>query len=186
MKNGASFIFDKKDENLIRAHTWSIARGHIRTTINGKTAYLHRLLLGVSDDIEIDHINLDKADNRRQNLRYATHSENQMNRGLRKDNSSGYKGVCFDKRSKKYISYINANGKRRYLGYYDDKFSAAMAYDLAAERLHGKFAKFNLNKEEQNENDEVLELDEPNGQDESEANEQNSVSKRSNRRRELV
>jgi len=57
INNGASFIFDKIDLTLIKKHTWSIARGHIRTVINGKTRYLHRLLLGAPSTVEIDHIN---------------------------------------------------------------------------------------------------------------------------------
>ena len=148
MKNGASFIFDIEDMEVVQSHTWSVARGHVRTTIDGRSVYLHQLLLGRSRDREIDHINGDKMDNRRCNLRPVTHAQNNQNKGLRRDSTTGYKGVCFDKRSGKYLAYINANGKRTYLGLFDDKLSAAYAYDTAALQLHGEYARPNLMKEE--------------------------------------
>lgn len=144
MKNGASFIFDKVDEALVKEHTWSVARGHIRTLIDGKTVYLHQMIMNAPKGQQVDHINMDKTDNRRCNLRYATHTENQQNKGLRKDSTTGYKGVCFDKRSGKYIAYINAAGSRTYLGYYPDKKLAAEAYDKAAKNLHREFARLNF------------------------------------------
>lgn len=143
MKNGASFIFDKEDMELVKSHSWSIAKGYVRTVINCKTVYLHRLILGINSD-EIDHKNGDVLDNRRINLRRANHCQNNQNKGLRQDNSSGYKGVCFDKRAKKFVAYINAYGKRSYLGYFDDKSEAAKAYDRAALELHREYANLNF------------------------------------------
>lgn len=143
MKNGASFLFDPDDEPLIKAHSWSLSRDHIRTTVDGKTVYLHQLLIGLPSNREIDHINGDKLDNRRINLRPATHAQNNQNKGLRRDSTTGYKGVCFDKRSGKYIAYINADGERTYLGYFADKVDAAKAYDRAALLLHRDFARPN-------------------------------------------
>jgi hypothetical protein len=116
--------------------------------VDGRSVYLHQILLETFCDTEIDHINGDKMDNRRCNLRFATHAQNNQNKGLRRDSTTGYKGVCFDKRSGKYIAYINANGKRTYLGYFKDKLSAAYAYDAAALKLHGEYARPNFMKEE--------------------------------------
>ena len=144
MKNGASFIFDAEDEPLIKSHSWSFARGHIRTAVNGRTVYLHRLIMGCPDNAEIDHINMDKTDNRRCNLRVATHAENQRNRNAHKGNASGYKGVCLNKRTGKFFAYINSNHQRHYLGSFTDKKDAACAYDRAALKLHGQFAKLNF------------------------------------------
>ena len=143
MKNGASFIFDNDDEALISKHTWSFSGEYPRTTINGKSVILNLVLFPGANG-EIDHINGDKTDYRRANLRIATHSQNNQNKGLRRDSTTGYKGVCFDKRSKRFIAYINANKKRTYLGYFDDKEKAAKAYDEAALRLHGEFARLNF------------------------------------------
>ena len=144
MKNGASFIFDSQDEEIVKLHSWSIARGRVRTTVDGKTVYFHQFVLKPPDGAEVDHVNGNKLDNRRCNLRVATHSQNNQNKRLRRDNTTGYKGVCFDKRAGKYIAYINANGARTYLGYFDDSLLAAMAYDRAAIRLHGEYAKTNF------------------------------------------
>ncbi len=144
LKNGTSFIFDPQDEWLVKQHTWSLTRGHIRTVQNGKTVYLHRLIMGAADNEQIDHINGDKTDNRRCNLRFADHTKNQQNKGLRSDSTTGFKGVCFDRRSGKFMAYINAYGRRTYLGYFEDKNSAALAYDKAAVRLHGDFARLNF------------------------------------------
>lgn len=156
-KSGASFIFDKIDEPLVRSHTWSLARGHFRTVIGGRTRYLHQLIMGSAEGEQVDHINMDKSDNRRCNLRYATHAENQQNKGLRSDSTTGYKGVCFDKRSGKYVAYINAEGHRTYLGYFSNKKDGAEAYDKAAKILHGGFAKLNF-KEGLDAEEEILEM----------------------------
>jgi hypothetical protein len=145
INNGASFIFDKIDLTLIKKHTWSIARGHIRTVINGKTRYLHRLLLGAPSTVEIDHINQNKLDNRRCNLRLASHFQNQQNRGRRIDNTSGFKGVCYLKKQNCFVAYINAFGKREYLGYYKKAVDAGRAYDKAALRVHKEYACLNAN-----------------------------------------
>jgi len=140
----ASFIFDKADLAVVEKHTWRITRGYVVSNPKGKTVYLHKLLLGSKQYPQADHISQDKMDNRRSNLRPATHMQNQWNRGVRRDSTTGYKGVCFDKRSGKYIAYINANKQRTYLGYFTDPVAAALAYDNAALKLHGEFACTNL------------------------------------------
>lgn len=144
MRNGTSFIFDPGDENIVRQHAWSLARGHVRAAENGKNIYLHRLIMGAAENEQVDHINMDKTDNRRCNLRLASHAENQRNKGLRADSTTGFKGVCFDKRAGNYVAYINADGVRTYLGRFSDKYKAAKAYDKAAKELHGDFARLNL------------------------------------------
>lgn len=140
MKNGASFIFDKQDYPLISKFTWSTARGYIRTLIRGKTVALHRLLMNPQSNMQVDHINHDKTDNRRCNLRLASHAENQRNRGIRSNNSTGYKGVCYVARDDNYVAYINVDGCRSYLGTFKTAQEAANAYDSAAEKMHGRFA----------------------------------------------
>jgi len=143
MADGSFFIFDKDDLSLVSNYTWSLARGYVRTLRAGKTLLLHRLITQVRDRIQVDHINQDKMDNRKSNLRVATHEQNQWNRGRRCDNTSGFNGVCFDKRSGLYMAYINANHQRYYLGYFSTPHQAALAYDQAAVKLHGEFACLN-------------------------------------------
>jgi len=110
--------------------------------VDGKrtTQYLHRFLLDAGN-FEIDHINCDGLDNRRANLRIATPSQNQHNRGAQRDNKSGYKGVTLDKRRGKWMAQIALEGKRRSLGLHATPELAHAAYCRAAAELHGKFAR---------------------------------------------
>lgn len=90
---------------------------------------------------EIDHIDGDRANNRIANLRVATRSENNANARLKKNNSSGHKGVCFDASKGKFLAYIGFNRHQKWLGYFDTLEEAAAARREAAVRLHGKFAR---------------------------------------------
>jgi hypothetical protein len=89
----------------------------------------------------VDHINGDGLDNRRSNLRLATKAQNQRNQRLRRDNKSGFKGVCWDNRAKKWRALIRFNGKQKTLGYFDTPEEAYEAYCAAAIELHGEFAR---------------------------------------------
>lgn len=109
-----------------------------------KKIYLHRQILGVTDSaIRIDHKDGDGLNNQRSNLRFATQSENLRNRGVPSHNSSGYKGVSYYKRDGTWESYVKVDGRKIRLGYFHDPISAAAAYDIAAEKHYGQFAKTN-------------------------------------------
>ena len=92
---------------------------------------------------QIDHINGDKADNRIENLRLCTATENNWNRGPRKG-ASRFKGVSIDKRSGSWVVNIRCGGPARYVGTFRCEIAAARAYDAAAIRLHGEFARLNF------------------------------------------
>lgn len=94
-----------------------------------------------------DHIDLNLNNNRKSNLRQATKSQNAMNKNAGKNNTSGYKGVSFVKNRNKYRAYITLNQKQYFLGYYDNAIDAARAYNKAALKLHGEFARLNEIKE---------------------------------------
>lgn len=113
----------------------------IRTGANKKL--LHRLLLDPPSDMVIDHINGNALDNRRENIRVCTISENLKNRKMASHNKSGFKGVYLDDRKKKYRAVIYSNKKKYSLGSYNTKVEAALAYDLAAIKMHGQFARTN-------------------------------------------
>ena len=88
----------------------------------------------------IDHINTIGNDNRFSNLREVTNSQNQMNRKNQKNNTSGYKGVCYEKLTNKWRATIGLNNKLKSIGNFDTKEEAAEAYRKASALLHGEFA----------------------------------------------
>lgn len=91
----------------------------------------------------LDHINMDRMDNRIENLRLASVAENNRNRATDPRNSFGLKGVIFDKRARKYSAKITADKVTHSLGRFDSPDEAAHAYNCAAIRLHGEFARLN-------------------------------------------
>lgn len=113
--------------------------------IDGKLYLAHRLawlyMTGDWPPNEIDHRDTDSLNNRWNNLRRATRSQNNSNVGPQKNNSTGFKGVSFHKDRGKYVAQIMANRKIHYLGYFDDPEKAYEAYCNAAEKLHGEYAR---------------------------------------------
>lgn len=112
---------------------------------NGKKALLlmHREILKPPKGMCTDHINGDGLDNRRGNLRICSNSQNLMNRGKQKNNASGFKGVWWQKIERKWQAQIQVNKKVISLGYYPTKECAAIAYNEAATKYHGEFARLN-------------------------------------------
>ena len=113
--------------------------------VNGKLYYAHRLAwfycTGEFPKHEIDHKNGITDANQWLNLREATRSQNQHNTSLRSDNTSGYKGVTWNKKSKKWQAQIMANGKNNYLGCFNDMGRACAERSKAEKELHGEFAR---------------------------------------------
>lgn len=106
------------------------------------TIHMHRVILGCKRGEFVDHINHNTLDNRRQNLRRCGHRANSHNRGLRSDNSTGFKGVYL-RRSGRWQGQFTLNGKRISLGYFNTAREAAQAYNSAAMVHHGEFARLN-------------------------------------------
>lgn len=119
-----------------------------RFSVDGKQCWarMHRVIMEAKTGTMIDHINGNGLDNRRDNLRLATTSQNTQNKKIGANNTSGYKGV--DHRSRKWRARIWLHGQEYHLGYFDSDIAAAHAYNKAAERLHGEFARLNEIKEE--------------------------------------
>lgn len=145
-KNGR--LFYKNETNTHRAGdqvAGYVLRGYRYIYLNGANQTESRiiwiLMNGViPNGMQIDHINMDKLDNKIENLRLATPRQNCTNRNLRADNKLGFKGV--DKLYGKYRASISVNGNQKSLGLFDSAKDAHNAYKLAAEMLHGQFANF--------------------------------------------
>jgi hypothetical protein len=120
-------------------------RRYVLLGIKKKVYRAHRLawlhVYGRWPKGEIDHINGNGCDNRIVNLREATTSQNGMNRGLRVDNTSGHKGISWNKKSSQWLAHIGYRGKIVHLGLFDTIEEAKTVRDDAARRLHGAFAR---------------------------------------------
>jgi hypothetical protein len=104
-----------------------------------RLAWLH--FYGRWPRLNPDHRNCDPSDNRIGNLREATKSQNGSNRGKQRNNKSGFKGVSWHKTRKRWVAFIERDGKSRYLGLFNEPEDAHAAYCAAAERLYGEFAR---------------------------------------------
>jgi hypothetical protein len=110
-----------------------------------KMVLLHRSIIGMlSKKLVVDHINGDPLDNRRENMRVCTRSQNIRNAKIKKTNKSGYKGVSWFKRKRKWVAYIHYMYKSYHLGYFNDLEDAAKAYDKAALQYFGEYARLNF------------------------------------------
>ena len=111
---------------------------------NGKysTQRMHREIMKTPNGLQCDHINHNTLDNRKSNLRNVTNSQNQMNKSRKSGNKSGYKGV--NKHYGEWTASLSKNNKRVYQKDFDTPEDAAHAYDDAAVKYHGEFAKLNF------------------------------------------
>jgi hypothetical protein len=136
-------VVDLEDLERIRqlGLSWSILRDdrqdtvYVRTMINGKMKLLHRWILDTPDGIKIDHIDRDGLNNRKLNLRHATHSQNRQNMGAYKCNKTGIRGVTFHKATGKYQVHIQVDRIPEYLGLFDTVEEAAIVAKEARARM---------------------------------------------------
>jgi hypothetical protein len=142
-------IIDDEDWVKIKKFTWYILYNKnknrsvkcVSTNDREGNIKLHKLVTGYK---LTDHINGNPLDNRKSNLRDCSHAENMRNRGLHANNSSGFKGVSFHIKSNKFQVNIRIGGKPIYLGLYTHVKDAARAYNKAALKYHGEFARLNI------------------------------------------
>ena len=149
LSNGSSAKVDDEDFEMLSHWSWSLCGKYAARKVKrgGKTRgiYMHRQIMLPDPDQQVDHINGDRFDNRRRNLRLATSSQNNINRhDLRADKTSRYRGVTWYKRCGCWDMQIRSAGARRVHSYHQDEVDAALAYDVAALSLHGEFAKTNF------------------------------------------
>lgn len=144
------FLFDKEDYELIKDYYWRIGTtGYAQTTNpkNGKAMMFHRLVMGAYDNdkykkLDIDHKDLNPLNNQKSNLRFATRSQNNMNKPLQKNNTSGCTGVqkVPRKNGYKWIAEISQNGKRVSLGTFDTYEEAVNVRRMAEDKYYKDFA----------------------------------------------
>ena len=119
-------------------------KGYMVTKIQGKHYSVHKLIwlwhYGVWPD-QLDHINRNSLDNRIENLRLSTPSENMMNRKKFANNTSGVTGVSWHKNSNRWFVYVYANKKRKNIGYFEDLELAELVAIEARDLYHGNFAR---------------------------------------------
>jgi hypothetical protein len=104
------------------------------------TVGMHRQIMDPPFGKQVDHINRNTLDNRRENLRLASQTENTWNMGKQKRNTTGFKGVWFDKALGKYRAGLSNGNKTIHIGCFESAFDAAKAYDKKALELRGDFA----------------------------------------------
>ena len=130
--------FDLQDAKEVLQHCWTVgSSGYPITVINGQMVSMHKLF----GYYRPDHHNRNKLDNRRSNLIQCTRQENQRNRTIRSDNTSGFTGVSFNKNKKKWFAQITADyNKHINLGYFINKEDAVRARLKAEKEYFGEFA----------------------------------------------
>jgi AP2 domain len=152
LTQGQNAIVDAEDFQWLSQWNWFAVRSRNtwyarrRPISNGvkTTIHMHRLILGCAPHEEGEHKNGNGLDNRRENLRRATRSQNMQNVRRRSDNSSGYRGVSWDSKHNRWSAFIAAHNVHTLLGRFLAAEEAARAYDEAAQKLHGQFARLNF------------------------------------------
>ncbi|OMQ49927.1 HNH endonuclease [Burkholderia pseudomallei] len=145
--NGGRFalVSDEDFECLSRYRWLTDSRGYAfrfdRAGGQIRKIAMHRMVLSLDDpDVLTDHVDGDKLNNQRTNLRACTKAQNNANKGRQRNNTTGFKGVCWSPRLRKWYSVIRTGQARRYLGSFEHPDEAHEVYCLAADLIHGEFA----------------------------------------------
>lgn len=139
---GKFALVDDEDFESVSQYRWLLDnKGYVRATISTyRVVGLHQFIMKPPRGMMVDHVHGNPLDNRRSELRVCTRSENNRNKRKHRNNTSGYKGVSFNKDSGKWAATITFNSRNIQLGFYVSPEDAARAYDEAAIKYHGEFA----------------------------------------------
>jgi len=148
LTQGHFAIVDASDFEWLNQYKWHVKKDknkyYAESQKNGKNIKMHRLITCAPEHLFVDHRDHNGLNNRRWNLRLCTRAENMHNQRPQQGGTSKYKGVCRNKRARKYVSQIGMNGTRKTIGYFDDEIEAAISYDLKAMELFGEFGYLNF------------------------------------------
>lgn len=153
LTQGQAAVIDTADLALVSPYAWYAMKAPrtwyaaVDVYVPGDThitLLMHRIILGDEAGAGVDHADGDGLNNRRSNLRPATPTQNGGNQQRSRNNTSGFKGVAWYKRDRRWIAYIREAGRLRYLGYFNTAEDGARAYDAAAVRIHGEYARLNF------------------------------------------
>ena len=135
----ARALIDLEDVERVKNYKWGLisSTGYVSNSTN--VSLLHRFIMNCPDDMVVDHINHNKLDNRKENLRICTQQQNNMNKKMKSNNTSGVVGVSWDKTHSKWIAHIGLNGKLINLGYYSTKKEAIKARQEAEIEHFGEY-----------------------------------------------
>lgn len=144
LPNGDTVLIDDADYSKVSKYQWRRYQSdrYVRGMVDGKMVSLHRFILNPPTGTSIDHINGDRLDNRRENLRFCSHAENSKNRKPNANGKSKYKGVVVLPNNR-FRAKIDSDGKRYELGVYTSEREAVIAYNAAAKVLHGEHCYLN-------------------------------------------
>lgn len=134
-------LVDDKDYGWLKHLPWQFHNAGYATCSH---LLMHRLIMKPERGWDVDHIDGNRLNNQRRNLRLATRQYNHWNRKKKPDSSSKYKGVSWSKKDKLWEAKINNNGTVIPLGWWHEEHHAAMAYDMWAHSLFGEFARPNF------------------------------------------
>lgn len=155
LTTGGKCLVSEEDFDYLNKFKWHkrTADGYAARTVydNGKfiTVRMHRQIVEAPSGLVVDHVNRDRLDNRRENLRVATRSQNTANSIKPSTNTSGYKGVSYRKEQDRWRAFIRVNKKGISLGQYATAIEAARAYNEAALKYFGEYALLNEIDEEE-------------------------------------
>lgn len=149
LTKGMVALVDDSDFDFINQWNWYAsqsngnfyARRDERVKGRRRRIFMHRVLSGAAEGQYVDHEDRCTLNNQRKNLRKTSQVNNMGNCGMQSHNTSGFKGVSWDKEKRRWLAQIRSkDGKRQFLGRFISKQEAAVAYDSAAMEKHGEFA----------------------------------------------
>ena len=146
-------LVDYEDYEKINKYNWQVSKNKrsyyaTRKNKNKSRIIMHRILINCPENLQVDHINGNGLDNRKENLRICTTSQNAKNKRLNKNNTSGFKGVIWCKHHKKWLARICVDRKLKFLGYFIKINDAKEAYIKASKQYHKEFSNCGIIKED--------------------------------------